>query len=66
MGKNPSANAGDLRDVGAISGSRRSPEEGMTTHSRILTWRVPCTEEPGGLQLSLEKLASMELLLPAY
>ena len=25
-------------------------EEGMATHSSILTWRVPWTEEPGGLQ----------------
>ena len=24
-------------------------EEGMGTHSSILTWRVPWTEEPGGL-----------------
>ena len=26
------------------------PEEGMATHSRILAWRIPWTEEPGGLQ----------------
>ena len=25
-------------------------EEGMATHSGILAWRVPWTEEPGGLQ----------------
>ena len=25
-------------------------ERGMATHSRILAWRVPWTEEPGGLQ----------------
>ena len=25
-------------------------EEGMTTHSSILAWRVPWTEEPDGLQ----------------
>ena len=24
-------------------------EEGMTTHSSILAWRIPWTEEPGGL-----------------
>ena len=23
-------------------------EEGMTTHSSILAWRIPWTEEPGG------------------
>ena len=26
------------------------PEEGMATHSSILAWRMPWTEEPGGLQ----------------
>ena len=26
------------------------PEEGMATRSSILIWRVPWTEEPGGLQ----------------
>ena len=25
-------------------------EEGMAIHSRILAWRIPRTEEPGGLQ----------------
>ena len=25
-------------------------EEGTATHSRILAWRIPWTEEPGGLQ----------------
>ena len=25
-------------------------EEGMVTHSSILAWRIPWTEEPGGLQ----------------
>ena len=24
-------------------------EEGMATHSSILAWRIPWTEEPGGL-----------------
>ena len=27
-------------------------EEGMATHPSILTWRIPWTEEPGGLQSS--------------
>ena len=28
----------------------------MATHSRILAWRIPCTEEPGGLQsMGLQK-----------
>ena len=25
-------------------------EEGMATYSSILTWRIPWSEEPGGLQ----------------
>ena len=25
-------------------------EEEMATHSSVLAWRIPCTEEPGGLQ----------------
>ena len=31
-------------------GQKDLPEEGMTTHSSILAWRIPRTEEPGGLQ----------------
>ena len=30
-------------------------EEGTTTHSSILAWRVPWTEEPGGLQFRVAK-----------
>ena len=25
-------------------------EQGMATHSRVLAWRTPWTEKPGGLQ----------------
>ena len=28
-------------------------EKGMATHSSILAWRIPWTEEPGGLQSDL-------------
>ena len=35
--KNPPANAGDIRDMHSIPGSGRSPEEGMATHSSILS-----------------------------
>ena len=48
--KNLPANAGDTGDVGSISGSGRSPGEGMATHSSILGWRIPWTGEPGGPQ----------------
>ena len=40
--KNPPANAGDVRDAGSI------PEKGTATHSSILAWRIPWTQEPGG------------------
>ena len=47
--KNPPAKAGDIRDVGLIPGSDPL-QEGMATHSSVLAWRSPWTEEPGGLQ----------------
>ena len=50
MVTNPPANAGDVRDEGSIFGWGQSLEEGMVTHSSILAWRIPWTEEPGGLQ----------------
>ena len=50
MVKNPPANAGDTRDTDLIPRSGRSPGGGRQTHSGILAWRIPWTEEPGGLQ----------------
>ena len=47
--KNPPAKAGDLRDVGSIPELGRSSEKEMATCSSILAWRIPWTEEPGGL-----------------
>ena len=47
--KNLPANAGDRDSVQSLG--REDPlEEGMATHSCILAWRIPGTEEPGGLQ----------------
>ena len=40
-------NAGD---AGSIPGSGRSLEKEMATHSSVLAWRIPWTEESGGLQ----------------
>ena len=31
-------------------GWEEPPEEGVAAHSSILAWRIPWTEEPGGLQ----------------
>ena len=36
----------DLRDLSEV---RVVYEEGMATHSSILAWRIPWTEEAGGL-----------------
>ena len=46
MVKNLLASAGDIRDVGSVPVSL---EEGMITHSSVLSWRIPWTGEPGGL-----------------
>ena len=48
--KNLPANAGDTRDVVRSLGGEEPLEEGMETHSSILAWRIPWTEEPGRLQ----------------
>ena len=48
--KNLPANTGDVRDTGLIPGLKDPLEEGMATHSSILSWRIPWTEEPGRLQ----------------
>ena len=50
MVKNLSANARNVRDMGLSLGWEDPLAEGMTNHSNILAWRIPWTEEPGGLQ----------------
>ena len=54
--KNPPANAGDEMQVPSLD--QENPlEEGMATHFSILTWKIPGTEEPGGLQsIGLERV----------
>ena len=42
------ANAGDIRNEVPSLGQEDPLEEGMATHSSILTWRILWTEEPGG------------------
>ena len=44
MVKDSPANAGD----GSLG--QKDLEKEMAIHSSILAWRIPCTEEPGGLQ----------------
>ena len=52
MVKNLPANGGDM---GSVPRSGRALEEEMATHSSILVWRIPWTEEPGGLQMISRK-----------
>ena len=44
--KNLPANAGDTGDEGLIPGSEDSLKKEMATHSSILAWKIPWTEEP--------------------
>ena len=47
MVKNPPA----MQGTWARSLGQEDPlEKGMATHCTILVWRIPWTEEPGGLQ----------------
>jgi len=41
----------EAQETGVQSLGEEDPlKEGMATHSRILAWRIPWTEEPGRLQ----------------
>ena len=41
----------ETRAAALVTGSGRSPEEGMATHSSVLAWSTPWTEEPTGLRV---------------
>ena len=44
-------NLPEMRETGVQSLGQEDPlEKGIATHSSILAWRIPWTEEPGGLQ----------------
>ena len=50
MVKNPPA-VQETQEAQVRSQGQEDPlEEEMATHSSVLAWRVPWTEEPGGLQ----------------
>ena len=50
MVNNPSANAGNVETHVLSLGQEDPLEEGMAIHSSILAWKIPWTEESGGLQ----------------
>ena len=44
-------NLSPIQETWVLSLGQEDPlEKGMATHSSILAWRIPRTEEPGGLQ----------------
>ena len=47
VGKESTCNVGDL---GSILGREAPLEKEMATHSSVLAWRIPWSQEPGGLQ----------------
>ena len=61
MAKNPPAN---LEIQIPFLGGEQPLEKGMATHSSILAWRIPWTEEPGRLQtMVLQDLDMIEQLI---
>ena len=59
-GKNPPA----MRETWLQSLGWEDPlEEGMTTHSSVLAWRIPWTDEPGGFQSTgLQRVRQLKYL----
>ena len=49
-GKKSTCSEGGAEDSGSILGSGRFLEEEMAAHSSMLAWKIPWSEEPGGLQ----------------
>ena len=50
VGKNLPTNTGDVRDKGSSLGWEDLLQGDMKTHSSILAWEIPWTEDPDGLQ----------------
>ena len=58
-GKESADNAGAAGDAGSIPGLRRFPVGEHGNPPQILAWRIPWTEEPGGLQFIDHKESNM-------
>jgi len=60
--KNPPANAGDTGDPRLILEMGRPPGGGHGNSLWFLVWRIPWTEEPGGLQsMGLQSQAQLSM-----
>ena len=64
--KHPPTHAGDRRDRDLIPASGRSPGGEMATHSSVLAWKIPWTEELGGLQSTLSLLFSCQFVSTSF
>ena len=63
MVKNPPLKQ-KMQEMGVQSLDWEDPlEEEMATHSSILNWEIPRTEEPGGLQSIVAQRVSHNLLI---
>ena len=49
-----------IRDMDLILGLEDPLKEGMAAHSSIIAWRIPWTEEPGGLHGSIHRVAQSQ------
>ena len=47
--------------LGSVPGSEDPLEKEMANHSSILAWRIPWTEEPGGLQSRIDCYSTISL-----
>ena len=63
-GKESTCNMGDL---GSIPELGRSPGEGNGNPLRVLAWRIPWTEEPGGLEsVGLQRIGHSHKVLSMF
>ena len=60
MVKNLPAKARDAGDQGSVLGSEDPLEEEMATHSSILAWEIPWTEEPG--RATIHRVSKSQIL----
>ena len=65
--RNSPANAGDARNLGWIPELEDLLEKEMATYFHILAWKIPWTEEPGGLQsMGLQRVGDDRASMQQY
>ena len=61
-GKESACNAGDTGDAGQPLSQEEPLEKETATHSSILAWKIPCTEESGRQQfMGLQRVETTEV-----